>query len=103
MGQGLGAVMADDATTVGRRVIYQGRVQGVGFRWTTRQIAKGFHVTGFVRNLPDGTVEVHVQGTAAEVSSFLNSLRDTMASNIDHVEATEESVRDDIAGFTVRH
>jgi len=36
------------------QVFYEGRVQGVGFRYSVRQIAKGFNVTGWVRNLPDG-------------------------------------------------
>ncbi|MEE3179555.1 MAG: acylphosphatase [Verrucomicrobiota bacterium] len=41
---------------IAKRVIFSGRVQGVGFRYTTREIATGFDVVGAVRNLPDGTV-----------------------------------------------
>ena len=40
------------------QVFYEGNVQGVGFRWTIRQIAKGFDVIGWVQNLPDGRVEL---------------------------------------------
>ena len=47
------------------QVFYEGNVQGVGFRWTIRQIAKGFDVVGSVRNLPDGRVEMHVGGEDA--------------------------------------
>ena len=39
-----------------RRIIYSGRVQGVGFRWTAKELARGYDVLGTVRNLPDGTV-----------------------------------------------
>jgi len=44
------------------RVVYSGRVQGVGFRWQVSQVAVDFAVTGFVRNLEDGTVELWVEG-----------------------------------------
>ena len=43
---------------VAKQVIYSGRVQGVGFRFTTRQIASGYEVNGWVKNLPDGRVEL---------------------------------------------
>ena len=46
-----------------RRIIYSGRVQGVGFRWTAKELARGYDVLGTVRNLPDGTVEMVVAGT----------------------------------------
>ena len=41
-----------------RRVLYEGHVQGVGFRFATKNIARGFDVVGTVRNLPDGRVEL---------------------------------------------
>ena len=43
---------------IGRRVFFEGRVQGVGFRYSVRQLAKGYDVAGWVRNLPDGRVEL---------------------------------------------
>ena len=54
-----------------RRTIYSGRVQGVGFRYSVKQIAAGFDVTGWVRNLPDGTVEMLATGAPAEVEAFV--------------------------------
>lgn len=68
-----------------RHVIFRGRVQGVGFRYTTRQIAGHYAVTGFVRNCPDGTVELFIQGEADEIenciaeihSEFAGYVRDT--------------------------
>ena len=50
-----------------KTIYYSGRVQGVGFRWTTRRIACEYDVTGYVMNLPDGRVELAVEGPAKVV------------------------------------
>jgi len=62
-------------TTVRRRVRVHGRVQGVGFRWATRQAAARAGVVGHVRNLPDGTVEAEVEGAPDDVAAMLDFLR----------------------------
>ena len=56
------------------QVFYEGNVQGVGFRWSVRHIAKGFEVTGWIRNLPDGRVELQINGEEGEVREFLDAL-----------------------------
>src|ERR1700745_3666754 len=56
------------------QVFYEGHVQGVGFRFTVRHIAKGFDVTGWVRNLRDGRGELQVTGQEAEVRAFLDQV-----------------------------
>jgi acylphosphatase len=58
-------------------VFYEGNVQGVGFRWTVRNIAKGFEVTGWIRNLPDGRVEMQVNGEENEVRPFLQAVTES--------------------------
>jgi len=63
-------------------VIFSGRVQGVGFRYTARRAAGGFDVTGWVRNLPDGRVEFEAQGERAEVEACLEEVRSRMRSCI---------------------
>ena len=55
-------------------VILEGRVQGVGFRWWTRREATALGLRGTVRNLDDGSVEVHVAGPAHVVAAFLPTL-----------------------------
>ncbi len=57
------------------RVRYEGRVQGVGFRYTTQRLAAGFPVTGYVMNVWDGAVDMAVQGPAGHVEDFLQSVR----------------------------
>jgi len=56
------------------QVFYEGYVQGVGFRWSVRHIAKGFDVTGWVRNLADGRVELQVNGKDEEARAFLDAV-----------------------------
>jgi acylphosphatase len=75
---------------IARRVYYSGTVQGVGFRYTARQIAEGFEVSGFVRNLPDGRVEIWAEGAAVEVERFLQAVSRRMAENIDEQRILEE-------------
>jgi len=60
------------ATMISLQVFYEGNVQGVGFRWSVRHVAKGFDVTGWVRNLADGRVELQVTGEDEEVRAFLD-------------------------------
>jgi len=57
-----------------KRVVFSGRVQGVGFRYTTKQLALGFEVVGSVKNLKDGTVELLVMGENGEVVEFIEEI-----------------------------
>jgi acylphosphatase len=56
-------------------VLYSGHVQGVGFRYTVRQVAMGFEVAGTIRNLPDGRVELIAEGERAELEGFREAVR----------------------------
>lgn len=67
---------------IARHIIFKGHVQGVGFRYTTHSVAQRYDVTGYVRNLPDGTVEMLVQGTEQNVDACLEDLHDTMSGYI---------------------
>lgn len=60
---------------VARHLLISGRVQGVGFRYFARDVARGEGVTGYVRNLPDGRVEAHVEGDLEAVDRVERSLR----------------------------
>ncbi|HEY2712010.1 MAG TPA: acylphosphatase [Chthoniobacterales bacterium] len=56
------------------QVFFVGSVQGVGFRWTVKHIATGFEVIGWVRNLPDGRVELQATGEESEVRAFIEAI-----------------------------
>ena len=83
------------------QVHYAGRVQGVGFRFNAQWIARGFIVTGFVRNLPDGRVELVAEGEEAEVDRFLAKIADSMAGNISHVDMLRAAATGEFAGFEI--
>jgi acylphosphatase len=86
---------------VRKRVLYSGQVQGVGFRYTTRELARGFAVTGFVRNLPDGRVELVAEGEADEVTDFLDALAERMASYVESHTIHDEPPAA-LRGFVIR-
>ena len=65
-----------------RRVLYRGRVQGVGFRYTARQIGQRHAVTGFVKNLPDGRVELIIEGPRDETQKTLDEIAEAMSDYI---------------------
>jgi len=69
------------------RVIYSGQVQGVGFRYTVRTVATGFDVTGTVRNLPSGQVELIAEGARDELEAFRQAIRE---SGLDHFVRDED-------------
>jgi acylphosphatase len=86
-----------------RRALYSGRVQGVGFRYTTHRLAQGHAVSGYVRNLPDGRVEVVAEGEPTVVGAFFDAITREFAGNIREAEIqTEPSDRPSLTGFTIR-
>lgn len=58
------------------QVFYSGRVQGVGFRYTVKTVAQGYELTGMVRNLLDGRVELVAEGDREELDAFLQAIRE---------------------------
>ena len=81
---------------------FKGRVQGVGFRYQTLNMAKNFEVSGFVRNLPDGRVELVVEGERIEAERMIAELAEQMAFFIRGID--QEAVDEERAhsGFSVR-
>lgn len=86
-----------------RTVLYSGRVQGVGFRWTTERIGRSHAVTGYVMNLPDGRVEAVAEGMPDDVKGFLAAVRDRLAENIQTEEQTVSAATGEFPGFAIRH
>ena len=86
------------------QVFYEGHVQGVGFRFTVRHIAKGFDVTGWVRNLPNGRVELQVTGEEDEVRAFVDRIADSELHSVIRKQ-TENKLNEPVAarGFDIRY
>jgi acylphosphatase len=86
------------------RVHYSGRVQGVGFRVTVRRIACGYDVTGAVRNLPDGRVELIAEGTRAELTAFLSGISESELSGfIAKQHDAWQKAEGNLRGFVISH
>lgn len=82
--------------------IIQGRVQGVGFRWTVVDYAEQYHLTGTTKNLPDGTVEVYAQGPEESLKSFLESLKhDDGIARIQSIKAEYREPHGSYHGFKI--
>ncbi|MGB0154161.1 MAG: acylphosphatase [Verrucomicrobiales bacterium] len=87
-----------------RQYLFAGRVQGVGFRYSTKNLAKGFDVLGWVKNLPDGRVELQIQGDEEELDEFIQELQDSPLGH--HIQEQEERtvpLLDDVQGFSIQH
>jgi acylphosphatase len=80
-----------------REIHFSGWVQGVGFRYTTRDIAARFDVAGYVKNLPDGRVLVVVEGAPATVDEFVKMIESTMRR---YIQGRQERVAPATGEFT---
>ena len=89
---------------IAKRVLYEGRVQGVGFRFSVKSITTGYDVVGCVKNLIDGRVEVEVQGEESEVTEFLEAVLEShLRRHINRFVVHEIPVKSGIRGFEIRH
>ena len=85
-----------------KRVHYRGQVQGVGFRYTTWNVAKQYAVGGHVKNLPGGDVELVAEGDAAEVDRFLKAVAERLAEYITG-QRTDDIPEQGFTSFDIRH
>lgn len=83
-------------------IYFSGRVQGVGFRYATFQLAKEFEVAGFVQNLIDGRVLLEVEGRGDEITALVEAIEERMHGHIRKVERAQETRPASYAGFTIR-
>ncbi len=92
------------STNARRRMIvyFAGRVQGVGFRYTAKTVATGFEITGTIRNLPDGRVELVAEGDMAELDAFRADLRDAgLAGFIRDEQVMWADAKNEFRGFEI--
>ena len=81
---------------------FAGRVQGVGFRYATRNLAIRYDVTGYVRNLADGRVELIAEGPEHEVHNFVDAVKDRMAGYIKDTNECQEPPSGQFYQFTIQ-
>ena len=81
---------------------FSGHVQGVGFRYTTQRVSRGFSVVGFVRNLPDGRVHLVAEGERSELNRFIDEIKDTLSGNIENVTIESGSATGEFDSFSIR-
>jgi acylphosphatase len=84
-----------------KHVIFSGEVQGVGFRYTANRIAGRYNVAGYVRNRPDGTVEMFLQGPSPDVDACLQDIQDAFAGYIRETQVAEAPCDARLHGFRI--
>lgn len=87
-----------------RQVYYEGKVQGVGFRYTVKRLANGYDVVGTVRNLPDGRVELYAAGDREELEAFLTAIEESeLKGHLRGVERHTVDAAPGVRGFQIIH
>ena len=84
------------------RAIFTGTVQGVGFRFTAERIALRMKVTGFVQNLPNGTVEIVCEGEGNQLKTFLDEVEESMYGYISDTSVEWETALGEFTSFDIK-
>jgi acylphosphatase len=83
-------------------VYYSGRVQGVGFRYTALDLAENLGITGWVRNLRDGRVEILAESDEDKLNSFLEKIREGFSVYIRDAQADWQPSTGEFSDFTIK-
>lgn len=84
--------------------LFSGTVQGVGFRYTTERLSRQFQVTGYVKNLKDGRVEMIAEGDEKEIMDFLTAIRgSSLAHYIQNLQTVWENPSGSYQIFEIAH
>lgn len=89
--------------SIRRTVYFTGQVQGVGFRYTACEVARSFGVVGFVKNLPDGRVEMVAEGEQSEVFRFQEAVADAMGGRISDVSGQDSPATGEFTSFSIAY
>ncbi|KPK36599.1 MAG: hypothetical protein AMJ65_16010 [Phycisphaerae bacterium SG8_4] len=86
---------------VARHIIFSGTVQGVGFRFTAHRMAARHQLTGYVRNLSDGTVEMLAQGSAGDIEDCIRDIQQSLIGHIREIKTEEAPPNPRYADFRI--
>ena len=86
-----------------RTVHFVGRVQGVGFRYTTKRLAADYDVTGFVKNLPDGRVQLVAEGEVKEIDHLVEAVQREMTGNIHATQVDRKAYQGAFVNFDIAY
>lgn len=78
-----------------KHIIFYGYVQGVGFRWKAKQTADRYGISGWVRNLPDGSVEMEAEGTPRDIADLTEALENHAWGSVERIESKDIPVHGD--------
>jgi acylphosphatase len=84
-----------------KKIIFSGRVQGVGFRFTALNIASRYELKGYVRNIPGGNVEMFAQGPADAIDDCIRDLQDSFVGSISHIDIEETTPNQKFTDFRI--
>lgn len=84
------------------KILFKGRVQGVGFRYRARIIANDLFLTGNIKKLDNGNVECNIQGSKDKIDYFIEKLRDSLIINIEDYKIKKISAIEDEEGFFIK-
>lgn len=82
-------------------IFFFGRVQGVGFRYTSKQTAAKYEVSGWVRNLPNGSVEMIVEGTPAELRNYVDDVCHSTHGRVDDQQLSKSEATGEFESMTI--
>ncbi len=82
-------------------IIFKGRVQGVGFRYTSKRIADRYGLTGTVKNLYDGNVECFIQGEEKDIDEFIEELNNQSYIRIESMDKSEVDIKDNESSYNI--
>jgi len=84
-----------------KHIIFIGQVQGVGFRFTAFRIANRYKLSGFVRNAPDGNVEMLTQGSPDDIDNCIRDIQDSFAGYIRETKIEEVTLNPQYTDFKI--
>lgn len=95
--------MSDSSKVTAKRIVFTGRVQGVGFRFAALRIADRYALGGWVRNLPDGAVEMLAQGDSRDIDQCLRNIEESFRGYITETRIDDAAPDPEYADFKITY